>query len=108
MERFLYCRSWSNQVTYVLTTDSKGRSQVKHGLHPTQLKPQDHLAWNLSEKPDGSTPTIRQWLTAEYPDVRNMWIRKDGATGRSAPFGIEANDWSHEQEEDFDLSLIHI
>eukprot|EP00975_Prorocentrum_lima_P053418 11202707-Prorocentrum_lima.AAC.1 len=25
MGRFLYCQSWSNQVTYVLTADSKGR-----------------------------------------------------------------------------------
>eukprot|EP00975_Prorocentrum_lima_P059494 12473712-Prorocentrum_lima.AAC.1 len=24
---FLHCQSWSNQVTYVLTTDSKGISQ---------------------------------------------------------------------------------
>eukprot|EP00975_Prorocentrum_lima_P049480 10351564-Prorocentrum_lima.AAC.1 len=32
-----------------------------------------------------------------------MWIRKDAATRRSAPFAIETIDWSHEQEEDFDL-----
>eukprot|EP00975_Prorocentrum_lima_P062643 12886726-Prorocentrum_lima.AAC.1 len=32
-----------------------------------------------------------------------MWIRKAGATRRSAPFPIETIDWSHEQEEDFDL-----
>eukprot|EP00975_Prorocentrum_lima_P027128 5702944-Prorocentrum_lima.AAC.1 len=25
--RFLFCQSWSNEVTFVLTTDSKGRSQ---------------------------------------------------------------------------------
>eukprot|EP00975_Prorocentrum_lima_P026108 5486792-Prorocentrum_lima.AAC.1 len=25
--RFLYSQSWSNQVTYALTTDSKGRPQ---------------------------------------------------------------------------------
>eukprot|EP00975_Prorocentrum_lima_P019160 4030255-Prorocentrum_lima.AAC.1 len=25
--RFLYCQSWTNQVPYVLTTDSQGRSQ---------------------------------------------------------------------------------
>eukprot|EP00975_Prorocentrum_lima_P014500 3075178-Prorocentrum_lima.AAC.1 len=28
MGKLLYCQSWSNQVTYVLATDSKGRSQV--------------------------------------------------------------------------------
>eukprot|EP00975_Prorocentrum_lima_P066144 12907509-Prorocentrum_lima.AAC.1 len=77
---FLYCQSWSNQVTYMLTTDAEGRSQVKHGLHPTQLKPQYHLAINMFEKPDDSAPTFRQWLTVEYPDGMNMWIRKDGAT----------------------------
>eukprot|EP00975_Prorocentrum_lima_P021719 4575919-Prorocentrum_lima.AAC.1 len=27
MDIFLSCQSWSNQVTYVLTTDAKGRSQ---------------------------------------------------------------------------------
>eukprot|EP00975_Prorocentrum_lima_P034774 7306990-Prorocentrum_lima.AAC.1 len=32
-----------------------------------------------------------------------MWIRKDGVTRGSAPFAIEAIDWSHAQEEDFDL-----
>eukprot|EP00975_Prorocentrum_lima_P033849 7108043-Prorocentrum_lima.AAC.1 len=32
-----------------------------------------------------------------------MWIRKDGATRRSAPFASETKDWSHEQEGDADL-----
>eukprot|EP00975_Prorocentrum_lima_P033760 7086749-Prorocentrum_lima.AAC.1 len=63
MGRFLYRQSWSNQVAYVLTADSKGRSQVKHGLHPTQLQPQDPVARTLLEQPDDSIPTIQQWLT---------------------------------------------
>eukprot|EP00975_Prorocentrum_lima_P052176 10929668-Prorocentrum_lima.AAC.1 len=33
----------------ILTMDTKGRPQVKHGLHPTQLQPQDNLARNLFE-----------------------------------------------------------
>eukprot|EP00975_Prorocentrum_lima_P069361 12925912-Prorocentrum_lima.AAC.1 len=32
-----------------------------------------------------------------------MWIRKDGAARRYAPFAIETIDWSDEQEEDLDL-----
>eukprot|EP00975_Prorocentrum_lima_P047837 10005577-Prorocentrum_lima.AAC.1 len=32
-----------------------------------------------------------------------MWIRKDGATRRSAPFAIETIDWPNEQEEDSEL-----
>eukprot|EP00975_Prorocentrum_lima_P024573 5163827-Prorocentrum_lima.AAC.1 len=80
MGRSLYSQSWSNQATYALNTDSKGRPQVKHGLHPTQLKSEDHLARHLFEKPDDSIPTIQQWLTVEDPDGQNMWIRKDGAT----------------------------
>eukprot|EP00975_Prorocentrum_lima_P063319 12890804-Prorocentrum_lima.AAC.1 len=71
MGRSLYSQSWSSQVTYALTTDSKGRPQVKRGLHPTQLKPQDHPARDLFEKPDDSAPTIQQWLTVEDPDGQN-------------------------------------
>eukprot|EP00975_Prorocentrum_lima_P063511 12891972-Prorocentrum_lima.AAC.1 len=65
----------------MLTQEFKGRSQVNHGLHPPQLKPQDHLARNLFERPDDSNPAIQQWLAVEDPDGQNMWIRKDGATG---------------------------
>eukprot|EP00975_Prorocentrum_lima_P052597 11021610-Prorocentrum_lima.AAC.1 len=72
-------------------------------LHPTQLQWQDHLARNLFERPDDFNPTVQQWLTVEDPDGQTMWIRKHGATRGSAPFVIDIRDWSHEQEEDFDL-----
>eukprot|EP00975_Prorocentrum_lima_P054093 11344176-Prorocentrum_lima.AAC.1 len=62
-------------VTYVLTPGSTGRLQVNHGLHPTQLKPPNHLARSLSEKPDDSNPTIQRWLGVEDPDGQNMWIK---------------------------------
>eukprot|EP00975_Prorocentrum_lima_P034553 7262765-Prorocentrum_lima.AAC.1 len=68
---------------------TKGRPHVKHGLHPTQFQPQDHLARTLLERPDDAAPTIQQWMTVEDPDGQNIWIRKDGATRRSAPFAIE-------------------
>eukprot|EP00975_Prorocentrum_lima_P052374 10976687-Prorocentrum_lima.AAC.1 len=50
------------------------------------------------------TPRIQQWLTAEDPYGQNTWIRKDGATRRSAPLAIETKGWSPEEEEDFDLA----
>eukprot|EP00975_Prorocentrum_lima_P031223 6555015-Prorocentrum_lima.AAC.1 len=78
MGRFVYSQSWSNQVTYVLSTDIKGIPQVKHGLHPTQLQPQDHLARNLFERPDDVNPTIQQWLTVEDPDGKKKDVDQEG------------------------------
>eukprot|EP00975_Prorocentrum_lima_P061520 12880380-Prorocentrum_lima.AAC.1 len=69
MGRFLYYQSWSNRVTYILTVDTKGIPQLKHGT-------QDHLARTLFERPDGAAPTTQQRMTVEDPDVQNIWIRK--------------------------------
>eukprot|EP00975_Prorocentrum_lima_P067910 12917694-Prorocentrum_lima.AAC.1 len=42
-------------------------------------------------------------MTVEEPYGQNIWIRKDGATRRSAPFAVKTVDCSNGQEEDFDL-----
>eukprot|EP00975_Prorocentrum_lima_P032117 6743934-Prorocentrum_lima.AAC.1 len=48
-------------------------------------------------------PTIQQWMTLEDPGGQNIWIRKDGATRRSAPFAIATAVGSNDQEGYFDL-----
>eukprot|EP00975_Prorocentrum_lima_P037651 7919815-Prorocentrum_lima.AAC.1 len=42
-------------------------------------------------------------MTVEDPDGQNIWLRKEGATRRSAPFAVETVDCSIDPEEDFDL-----
>eukprot|EP00975_Prorocentrum_lima_P025685 5401630-Prorocentrum_lima.AAC.1 len=42
-------------------------------------------------------------MTVDDPDGQNIWISKDGATRRSAPFAVETVDCSTDPEEDFDL-----
>eukprot|EP00975_Prorocentrum_lima_P047788 9993169-Prorocentrum_lima.AAC.1 len=42
-------------------------------------------------------------MTVEDPHGQNIWIRKDGATRRSAPSGVETVDCSIDPEGDFDL-----
>eukprot|EP00975_Prorocentrum_lima_P036180 7610892-Prorocentrum_lima.AAC.1 len=42
-------------------------------------------------------------MTVKDPDGQNIWIRKDGATRRSALFAVETVDCAIDPEEDFDL-----